>query len=143
MDSETRTNLRRNWIENLYEFSSPGLQRVWVTGDAQIVVSFTECMCCWFDDLNLSAGLDTAMQEGWLSSDEAEIVAKFHRLANAYEPPPGGDADVLRDPRWAEVVRAAQEAWLGLWEVVTDTAEREWMEDLERPWGKVAEGPSQ
>ena len=142
MDSELRTNVRRHWIECLHEFASPEIQRFWVTGHAQIVVSFIECMCGYFDDLNLGAGLDAAMQEGWLSSDEVETVAEFHRLADAYEPPPGGDADVLRDPRWAEVVRAAQKAWLGLREVISDTAERERMEDLERRWGRVSEGPS-
>lgn len=143
MESETRINVRRLWIGFIYEFSSPEMQRIWVTGHAKIVVSFTECMCGYFDDLNLGDGLDTAIQKGWLSEDEAETTAEFHHLAEVYEPPPGGgDANVLKDPRWAEVVRAAQKAWLGLRKLITDTAERELMEEQERKWGEIPENPS-
>jgi poly(3-hydroxybutyrate) depolymerase len=98
-------------------------------------------MCGYFDDLNLGEGLAVAAQEGWLSSDEVDIVAEFHRLADAYEPPSGGDPAVLQDARWSHVVRAAQAAWLALRRVDADATERELMDELEKRWGRISVGP--
>ena len=94
--------------------------------------TFTECMCQYFDDLNLSGGLQSAFHEGWLSQDEVHIVTKFHDLADKYHPTINSDQDVLDDPKWKDIVREAQKVWIVLKTHLTDKAELELMKELEQ-----------
>lgn len=138
MDSESRVNLRLNFIGILYDFASPDRQRLWVTGHPDIIVTFTETMCGWFDDLFCVGGIDGAVRAGLLSAEEAAAVREFNDVADAYEQPPGtNEADVLRDPRWAEVVQQAQRAWQALRQTPPGRAELQQMDELEQGWGAI------
>ncbi|WP_027362758.1 hypothetical protein [Desulfospira joergensenii] len=132
MDIELRQTLRRNWIECIHHFASPKLQKLWVSGHPEILVTFTECMCQYFDDLNLSDGLKSAVYEGWLNQDEVQIVTKFHELADKYNPTIMSDQNVLDDPKWNDIVREAQKAWIALKKHLTDRAELDFMKELEQ-----------
>jgi len=137
MDTELRTNLRRNLIDNLFEFASPAMQGLWVTGHPEIIVTFTETMCGWFDDLFGVGGLQGAVKAGWLTEQESQALRDFHEIAGAYKSP-GNDADVLGDANWDAVVRHAQKAWKALRGIVTDGAELQRMDACETRWGAVS-----
>lgn len=138
MDPNLRANLRHLFIGALYDFASPNMQRLWVEGHPDIIKTFDETMCGWFDDLLHGGGPEAAARNGWLSQQEAEVVQRFHEIADAYEPPPNrNDADVLRDPRWSEVARHAQDAWHALRRTLIEPDELQQMEDLEGRWGAV------
>jgi hypothetical protein len=130
MDPASRASLRRAWLECIHEFSSTEKQRRWLGDDPQHVASFTECMCFYFDDLNLGEGLDAAIDAGWISQAEAHAVAEFHEAADRYQEP-GDDSAVLADPGWSLVVTEARRAWLSLRNCLTDEAELKLWHDLE------------
>ena len=130
MDPATRINVRRAWLDCLHEFSCVERQRRWLGGDPDHAASFIECLCSYFDDLNLGEGLDVAVEEGWLLRQEADAVAEFHRLADEYEAP-GEDSAVLADPAWSLVVIEARRAWLAVREHLTDVAENKLWRELE------------
>jgi hypothetical protein len=146
---------RHQWLEGLYQFASPGLQNLWVTGHDEVMVTFVECMEVYFGSrLGLSNGCEHAISEGWMSEIEAEIAEDFHKVARDYISPfdraglfrrtftQHRDSDVLADPQWEEVVRAAQQAWLRLKMVISDPVDVKQMAEDERRWGKITEGPN-
>ena len=144
---------RRRWLNGLYEFASPGLQNLWVTGHEEVLVDFTELREVYFGPRSgYLNGCELAISEGWMSEKEAEIVEDFHKLARNYVPPNERvgpirrlfmqdiDREVLADPQWQEVVRAAQRAWLRLKVVITDPVGVSQMEEQDRRWGKIRDG---
>ena len=137
MDPASRASLRRSWLLSVHEFSSPEMQRRWLDADPRHVASFAECMCSYFDDLNLGDGLSAAIDAGWISRAEASAVADFHAVADTYDSP-GEDHAVLTDPKWALVVAEARRAWLALRHCLTDDAELKLWRDLE---GNTAVSP--
>ncbi len=89
--------------------------------------SFVEYYCSYYDDLNLSdQGYDRALNERLISAAEFAAIADFHRMADTYESPTH-DYDheaILSDPKWAEVVTAAQQAQAALLRLIDDPTER-------------------
>ena len=91
---------------------------------------FVEYVYFYFDDLGLSHRGDypRLVDAGFLSSAEVEAVSDFHAALDAYDAPNGDDHDhaaILRDPRWNDVVIAAQAARERLLAVLTDPSETE------------------
>ena len=130
---ELRQNWRRTWrnmlLSSIQEFAdADGQRRVWLDPtNTNPHHSFGEYYCSYFDDLNLGdGGYERAIEEGLLSSEEADTVAEFHRVARAYREP-GTTYDhqsILADPQWAEVVNAAKVAQAGLLSLIDDPVER-------------------
>ncbi|MFO1076402.1 MAG: hypothetical protein U1E73_01600 [Planctomycetota bacterium] len=138
MDFATRRNVRRNWIDLLYEFASPAMQTWWIGGGPpNIQVSFVELMCGYFDDLALTDGLDAAVRDGWMSAAEAQATTEFHRRAESYQPPSSAHDAILADPAWADVVDAARQAWFGVRAALDDPETIAVMSGLEAKWGRI------
>lgn len=138
MDATTRRNLRQTWIQLLYEFASPTMQSWWRGGGPpDVCVSYTELMCGYFDDLDLADGLEAAVRAGWMSSAEAAATLELHRRAEAYREPSRDPEAILADPRWADVVAAAQRAWSGLHARSEDPETQAVMRELEAKWGRI------
>jgi hypothetical protein len=138
IDPETRRHVRANWIESLYEFAAPPVQHWWLGGGPPgLMFSFVELMCGYFDDLNLSAGLEAAVRSGWMTAAEAQASREFHQLAARYPEPPGEPESVLADPAWADVVEAARRAWFGIREVTQDPETLGAMQSIEARWGRI------
>ena len=115
----------------------------WVEGPAanwpagQVWMSSpTECMCTYFDDLYLSAGLDGAMRKGLLTSSEVAMARRFHEIADSYRIPSGSAEETIADPQWAAVVKEAAAFWIKLEECAEadDLAE---MAALEGRFGQI------
>jgi hypothetical protein len=138
IDPETRRLVRANWIECLHEFAAPSVQRWWIDGaPTGHMFSFVELMCGYFDDLNLSAGLEAAVRSGWMTAAEAQASREFHQLATCYREPPGEPHSVLADPAWDDVVEAARRAWFAIREVTQDPETLVAMQSLEARWGRI------
>jgi hypothetical protein len=133
MEPIVRKNLRKGLIYCLHEFSSKELQSYWVTpANNGLVVSFSECMCTYFDDLGLEEGLEKAVTEGWLSKKETEILSIFHSSAELYNPKDDYDHEnILNDKAWIEVRNKAAKAWYKFKETLSDKNELELMNKLE------------
>jgi hypothetical protein len=117
------------WLSSIQEFADADTQRrLWLDPtNTNPHFSFGEYYCCYFDDLNLTdGGYEGAIEEGLVSAEEVEAVREFHRITRAYHSP-ASDYDyetILADPKWAEVVRAAQRAQAALLALIDDPCER-------------------
>jgi hypothetical protein len=139
MDPTTRQGLRETWIGLLYEFASPTKQSWWNGGGPpKVCVSYAELMCGYFDDLDLSDGLEAAVRDGWMSAAEAQATMEFHRRVAAYQEPSSDHPAILADPAWADVVDAARRAWFGLRAMHEDPETLAMMSKLEARWGRIA-----
>lgn len=127
-----RRHWRLLWLSSIQAFSDSQTQTArWLDPtERNPHYSFVECMCSYFDDAYLSEENAYAkrLAVGKLTEEEVTAVAEFHTLAEGYESPTGDDwnsAAVLADPRWREVVRAAQRAQARLLPLLSDPNERE------------------
>jgi hypothetical protein len=71
-------------------------------------------------------GYEAALKENFVSAHEVAAVADFHRIACDYKSPTE-DCDhegILSDPKWAELVAAAQSAQSALCNLIDDPDER-------------------
>lgn len=130
-DDDNRRHWRLVWLSSLQAFGDRDVQEArWLDKkEPNPHFSFVECMCCYFDDAFLAQ--DDAYEKkraaGYVSEAEVAAVADFHALADRYKSPDGEDWDahrIVSDPKWQEVVHAAQVAQKNLLSLIADGAER-------------------
>ena len=131
-----RSIWRKRWFWHLYGFTSlKNQEELWLAKRPGEMQTFIECMCCYFDDTLHGQSLDKWHEKGFLSEPEVAACRKFHNLANSYTPPKGGnkgdDRMILADPKWHNVVAAAQDTWKQL-RAITSGAELAIMNDCEK-----------
>ncbi len=132
--AEMRPAWRRSWLQSIAEFADYALQRQsWFGGPDYNSPhwSFSEWMCCYFDDLSLSSGYTGVIEDGLVSRKEANAVHEFHAVADAYKAPDGDDHNhsaILSDPAWLRVVSLADAARGQLLEIITEPSERALLE---------------
>lgn len=143
---EQRKFWRLRWLSSIQAFADPEVQSArWTdSNEGNPHFSFVECMCCYFDDadLNDQGAYARRTERGYVSDDEAEVLAEFHQLADGYSPPNGNDYDVeaiLADPNWQAVVSTARLTQARLVVLLTDPNE---VAALTRPvvWKPVGNG---
>ena len=118
--------LRRWWFCRVNEISDIGLQRrTWLDATSRNPHwSYIEFIESYPDDDQLLH----ALNQGWLSADEFNVLSELGRILAAHSPPGGDDYDnaaVLEDPAWHSVVEAAERAKRRLLSITTDQHERE------------------
>ena len=81
-------------------------------GKGPIILDWNEIISGYFDDRNLSEGLEWAVNEGFLSNKEADILKPFHEAFKAFLDEGGAemlDKEVLKDPKWIQITVLAGE----------------------------------
>jgi hypothetical protein len=134
-DETDSTTWRQVWLECIQEFSNYHTQRAtWLNSGPPNPhynphFSFREFLASYFDVKGeLRGGFGARVAEGDVTQEEAEAVAPFHALLDAYEPPNGDDQNheaILSDMKWVAVVEAAMAARDRLAAMITDPAEGE------------------
>jgi hypothetical protein len=138
-DIELKQRWRLYWIESIFEFSNPKLQRMsWLEGPTadwpngeEWPSSFDACMSAYFDNLALDDGYAKAVLWGNVSQEEAQGAEAFTRLAYAYIEPDEDPQEILDDTQWMEVVASAKEFWGYLKRSVSSQREIDLMQELE------------
>ena len=135
-NEKLRPNWRRNWLGSIQEFADLDTQqRLWLDPNiSNPHYTWVEYICCYFDGLAvfddpaaLGDGYAVAREQGLITADEAAAVEPFHAILNAYEAPGKDDYDhqaILADPKWREVVAAANSAQSALIPLIHDPDER-------------------
>jgi hypothetical protein len=116
------------------------MQSWWLDGGPPgLCLSYVELGCGWFDDLFHQRELQAAVDDGWLAAYEAEVVEPLHQKARAYFNlrPISNPRRVLDDPRWADVVEAAQVAWGKLRWLMNEPNDIECVRKLEATYGRI------
>lgn len=143
MDLELRKNVRFRWFESLFELSHYNFQRkVWLEASIENYVSdYTEAVCKYFDDLDLSNGLGKFVREGFITEDEAKIFFEFHNQFDEYVDRPEkkelNDSKILRDIEWINLTSLAKENWQKLKKVLVDKTEVDYVNELENKFANV------
>ena len=138
-DEEVRHNWRKFWLSSIAEFADFETQkRKWLDAEnTNPHWSFVEYMCNYFDDLGLQVvGYEGRINEGFVTKEEVAAVENFDRIADSYASPTN-DYDhkaILSDPKWHEVVQAAQEAQQRLLALISDTTERKYVANVDVAW---------
>lgn len=153
--AEERADLRRgwrgNWLSCIFEFASLNFQEVvwiggsnpdWPVGEVW-VSSHVECMCSYFNDLGLVDGFGNALRDGVLSEQETRLHAGFHASADGYAEGGRSDREILEDPKWHQVVRAAGILWASIKEQQLDREDLKTIDMLECRFGLVTDRPKE
>ncbi len=125
--AEQRMLWRKNWLSSIAEFADLDMQRATWLNPKNINphYSFVEYICSYFDRV-AEKGYDAPVAAGYLSEQEAAVVADLHALLDAYKPPNGDDYDhdaILQDETWHEVAATAKVARGRLAAIITQPAE--------------------
>ncbi len=116
---------RKCWLSSINELTSLEVQhRLWRDiNNTNPHCSFTEFMCCYFDQLLLSDyGYSHYINNGFISTLEYEIVKEWHdQLAKYNRPKNSNDVDILDDTNWIEIVRIGFYAKQNLLELLLPT----------------------
>jgi hypothetical protein len=117
--------LRRIWFLSVYELSNIDLQRrTWLDHtNTNPHWSYVEFIEVYPDREQLS----DALQHGWLSQREFEVLSELRKLLEAHTPPSRDYYDhdaILADPAWQAIVDAAERARQHLLTMTTDRQER-------------------
>lgn len=124
--TDVTDQLRRMWFLSIYELSNIDLQRrTWLdrsnTNPHWSYVEFVEMY-------PQPEQLSHALNHGWLSTQEFEILQKFRGLLESHTPPAGDFYDhdaILADPAWHAVAEAAESARQQLLAITTDRQDRD------------------
>lgn len=116
MNIEQNKNIRERWICSLFELANFEYQkRLWNAEIENEVGDFTECVCKYFDDLDLDNGYASFVSEGIISENDANIVAEMHsQFRNYTERPKKRNLtakNVLKDIEWKNFTQLALSTW--------------------------------
>ena len=137
MNTEQNKNIRERWINSLFELANLEYQkRLWNAEIQNEIGDYTECVCKYFDDLNLDNGYAEYISDGIISKNDAEIVTKMHNEFRNYtertEKRNLSDKKVLQDIEWKNFTELALETWNKL-KIETESKElRNLMLELEK-----------
>ena len=131
-EQDERREWRLLWLSSMQAFADSYTQMTrWPAATkAKPRFSFVGCMSGYFDEAYLREpdAYNTRLAAGQVSSAEVAAVSRFHSLAESYESPTEDDWNseaILRDPKWQEVVAAAQDAQQRLLSLLTDETEKD------------------
>ncbi len=143
MNDEVRINIRNRWIESIFELAHLEFQkRLWIEADYENSVGdFSECVCQYFDDLNLDGGYSEFIADGIITNTEFEIVSELHSEFDKYieltKKLNLSDKDILKDNKWITLTNIALKSWNKLKENMQSTSDKEKMIGLEKYYLKT------
>jgi len=125
LDRDQRRIWRERWLASLTEISALEYQRRTWGQTSNPHDGYVEYAECYFTDLLRGGSYETPIAEGFLSFEEAFVVAEFHLKFDQYKPvDPYAFGQIIADPAWIEVTEAARRARQALLKLVTDSEER-------------------
>lgn len=108
--------IRERWLSSLFELANYEYQkRLWNAEIENQVGNYTECVCKYFDDLDLNDGYANFISEGIISEKDANIVTNMHvefrKYTERIEKQNLSDKKVLKDIEWKNLTQTAFETW--------------------------------
>lgn len=110
---DNKENWRRNWILIIKDLNDLKIQKKTWLGSKNPYYSFTEFMCSYFDDLDLSDGYEKHIINGYLSNIEYGVISNWHNMLSEYESPGNDDYNdkaILDDKKWTEIIKVGKKS---------------------------------
>ncbi|MGV8947697.1 MAG: hypothetical protein ACOH1N_14815 [Lutibacter sp.] len=140
MNNEIRRNIRDRWIESLFEIAHSEYQhKLWIKTDYKNAVGdYNECVCGYFDDLDLENGYSYFIANGIITDSEFKIVSDLHSEFKKYtentEKQNLSDKNVLKDVEWINITNIGLKAWNKLKNKTESKRDKELMTELENKY---------
>jgi len=137
MKIEQINSIRARWINSLFELAHREYQiRLWIEDDYENAIgSYSECLCKYFDDLDLVNGYEDFLSEGIISKLESDIVLELHSEFSSYsnriDKKNLSDNKILMDPEWMMITKLALQTWNKLKEIIQSEKEKKLMVEIE------------
>ncbi|MFL9844161.1 hypothetical protein [Flavobacterium rhizosphaerae] len=137
MDNDLIKNVRKRWLYGLFELSHIDYQRkVWLGKSANLLSSFDEAICSYFDDLDLNDDYSDFIRDGFATQEEIAILMSFHSGLDNYINNPGKkvfyNKEVLGDKEWIALTYIGNKAWKLLKQNIRDEQELLLISELEK-----------
>ena len=102
------------------------------------VGNYNECVCGYFDDLDLENGYSDLIANGIISESEYNIVSELHLEFKKYtertEKRNLSDKNILEDLEWINITNIGLKAWTELKNKAESTRDKELMTELENKY---------
>ena len=148
MNAEVRRNIRDRWISSLFEIAHSEFQnRLWINADYKNSAGdYNECICGYFDDLDLENGYSDFIKNGIISKPEYKIVKELHFEFRKYiersEKRNLSDKNILKDVKWINVTNIGLKTWTELKKKAESIRDKELMIELENKYLKEKTPPN-
>ena len=140
MNDEIRRNIKERWIQSIFELAHHEYQnRLWIKADYENSVGdFSECVCTYFDDLDLENGYSAFITDGIITESEFKIVSELHAEFRKYteriEKMKLSDKNILKDVEWINITSLGLKTWNELKKNTELTRDKELMIKLENKY---------
>lgn len=140
MNAETKRNIRDRWIESLFEIAHLEFQnRLWIKAEYENSIGdYNECVCGYFDDLDLDNGYSDFIANGIISESEYKIVTELHSEFRKYtertEKQNLSDKNILKDVEWINVTNIGLKTWTELKRKTESIRDKELITELENKY---------
>ena len=140
MNRNQNKHIRERWIYSLFELSHSEYQkRLWILADYEYAVGdYGECVCKYFDDLDLDNGYAEFVTDGIITQTESDIVEDLHieftNYVNRTEKQNLSDKNILKDVEWHNITNLALKTWYKLKENTESNSDKELMDELENKY---------
>ena len=121
----TKEMWREKWLDSINELTDLNLQeKSWLNENLKSPHwSFTEFMCCYFDDLHLDLNYEDYIKADWITENEYEIIKYWHTKLNQYLSPNENewvDNLILKDEKWLEILKIGEIAKQNLSKILNE-----------------------
>ena len=148
MNSEIKRNIRDRWISSLFEIAHLEFQnRLWINTDYKNSIGdYSECVCSYFDDLDLENGYSDFIKNGVISESEyifvTELHAEFRKYIERTEKWNLSDKDILNDVDWVNITNIGLKTWHELKKETESIRDKELMTELENKYLELKTPPN-
>ncbi|MDT0556146.1 hypothetical protein [Patiriisocius hiemis] len=142
MNDETRINIRNRWVKLIFELAHSEFQnRLWIEADYEdLVGDYNECVCGYFDDLDLENGYTNFIVNRIISEFEYNIVKELHSEFKKYteriEKQNLSDKNILKDVEWINITNIGINTWTELKRKTQSNLDKKLMAELENKYLK-------
>ena len=148
MNAEIKRNIRDRWLSSLFEIAHSEFQnRLWINANYKNSVGdYNECVCGYFDDLDLENGYSDFITNRIISEPEYKIVKELHFEFSKYtertEKRNLSDKNILKDVKWINVTNIGLKTWTELKKKAESIRDKQLMIELENKYLKEKMPPN-
>ena len=130
---------RKDWLFSLFVFSHLDFQKkLWIdSAFKDIIGSYDEDMCQYFDDLFLHDKYKYQIDNGYISTEEMDLIIQFHNQLDNYEENGKSDREILNDELWKTIIVSGFNSWNKLKSILKNKNEIEFVIGLENKYLKI------
>jgi hypothetical protein len=136
---ELKERWRKAWLFALFTLTHLEFQKkLWIDASFDdIISSYCEDMCQYFDDLFLDNGYEYHINNGYISVGEYNTIKDFHNLLSGYDEGSKSDKEIVYDNSWIEIVKVGYHSWIDLKGIIKESKEIEFIDEFENKYLRV------